>query len=133
MTSEQTLAALARQVHDFVAARQWCDGHNPKNLAMAISSEVGELCEIFRWLTPEESAGVRYDADMLEATKDEIGDVLILILSLCNSLGVNPSLAVENKLLKNERRYPVSSSLGTSTLRRPQPVTYRCIRCDESN
>jgi hypothetical protein len=48
---ERTLAVLTKQVHDFVAARQWCDGHNPKNLVMAISSEVGELCEILRWLS----------------------------------------------------------------------------------
>ena len=58
------LDVLADLVHKFVADREWCKGHNPKNLAMAIGVEVGELLEIFQWLSISESAGVRFDDEL---------------------------------------------------------------------
>ena len=48
------VAALKRAIRLFAAARSWDPYHTPKNLAMALASEVGELCEVFRWLTPED-------------------------------------------------------------------------------
>src|SRR5262249_30687107 len=50
------VAALKAGIRRFAAVRGWDPYHTPKNLAMALASEVGELCEVFRWLTPEESA-----------------------------------------------------------------------------
>jgi len=47
----------------FAAARDWDSYHTPKNLVMALSAEVGELTDLFQWLTPEESARVMDDAD----------------------------------------------------------------------
>jgi NTP pyrophosphatase (non-canonical NTP hydrolase) len=127
--SNPSLNSLADQVHEFVAAREWCDGHNPKNLAMAISVEAAELSQVFQWLTPEEAAGVRIDEELLTATTEEIGDVLILLLSLCNSLGVDPSAAIVDKLRKNERKYPLPYYKGRDSVRRPTAIPFTCKLC----
>ena len=49
------VAALKDGIRQFAADRGWDPYHTPKNLTMALASEVGELCDVFRWLTPEES------------------------------------------------------------------------------
>lgn len=128
--NDDELTELASKVHDFVAARKWCLGHNPKNLTMAVSVETGELCEIFQWLSPEEAAGVRDDPQLLESAAEEIGDVFILLLSLCNSLGLRPSEVIKRKIAKNELKYPVSDYYGKTSVRRPSCVEYACPVCD---
>ncbi len=49
------VAALKQAIRSFAADRDWDPYHTPKNLTLALASEVGELCEVFRWMTPEES------------------------------------------------------------------------------
>jgi NTP pyrophosphatase (non-canonical NTP hydrolase) len=49
------IEGLQRTLSEFAEARDWGQFHSPKNLSMALSAEVGELVEIFQWLTPQES------------------------------------------------------------------------------
>lgn len=126
---EEELQQLASEVHTFVAVREWCLGHNPKNLAMAISVEAGELSEIFQWLTPEEAAGVRDDPDLSESAAEEIGDVFILLLSLCNALSLRPAEVIRQKMAKNALKYPASEYTGKTSVRRPAGVEYTCPAC----
>ena len=62
-------AALAR----FARARRWEPYHSPKNLAMALTGEVGELVEIFQWLTEEESRSVAQDPQTAQAIRGDVG------------------------------------------------------------
>ena len=96
-------AALAR----FASARRWEPYHSPKNLAMALTGEVGELVEIFQWLTEEESRSVAQDPETAEAVRDELADVLIYLVELAATLGVDLNEAVNAKLVKNALKYPV--------------------------
>lgn len=57
------LEELAARLREFAAARDWEQFHTPKNLAMALAGEAGELLAEFQWLTPEESARVMDDAE----------------------------------------------------------------------
>ena len=95
-------AALAR----FASARRWEPYHSPKNLAMALTGEVGELVEIFQWLTEEESRSVAQAPQTAEAVRDELADVLIYLVELAAALGVDLNEAVNAKLVKNALKYP---------------------------
>lgn len=100
------LAALQRRLAEFAAARRWQPYHTPKNLAAALSVEASELLEIFQWLTPEESARVMADPGTAHRVRDEIADVLAYLLQLCEVLGVDPLTALEEKIDRNEQRFP---------------------------
>ena len=112
VTSESRLAALVQQVRRFAADREWDRFHSPKNLAMALIGEAGELVEQFQWLTEEQSADL--SAEKLALVEQEIGDVFIYLLQLCNRLGLDPVTAAERKLLLNARKYPVEKARGNA-------------------
>jgi NTP pyrophosphatase (non-canonical NTP hydrolase) len=105
-----TVGALKDAVGAFAAARKWEPFHTPKNLAMAVASEVGELVEPFRWLTGDESIAICGDEAKREAIADELADVVNLLLLFSLHSGIDVSTAVMAKLAKNERKYPVSGA-----------------------
>lgn len=106
-TSVETLKAAIRR---FAEARGWEPYHSPKNLTMALASEVGELCDIFRWLTPEESRAAPADANLRSAIADELADVANIVLLLSEQTGIDLSEAIRAKLVKNAIKYPAPAS-----------------------
>jgi len=98
---------LQRRLADFGRARGWGKYHTPKNLSAALSVEAGELVEIFQWLTPEESARVMETPETAHRVEDEVADVLAYLLQFCGVLGVDPLAALEAKIERNEKRFPV--------------------------
>jgi NTP pyrophosphatase (non-canonical NTP hydrolase) len=101
------VAALKDAIRRFAAARLWDPYHNPKNLTMALASEVGELCEVFRWLTPEESVAASADPKTRDAIADELADVANIVFLLSEHTGIDLSEAVGAKMVKNAIKYPV--------------------------
>jgi len=103
--SDRALTDLTKRVRDFAEARDWERYHTPKNLAMALAGEVGELLEIFQWLTPQQAAdvmgGVRADD-----VEDELADVVIYLVRLADVLDVDLIAAARAKLIRNEERFP---------------------------
>lgn len=93
-------------MRDFALARDWERYHTPKNLAMALAGEVGELVACFQWLTPEESARVMHDAGAATAIESELADVLQYLIRLADVLGVDLAEAVRAKMRLNETRFP---------------------------
>jgi NTP pyrophosphatase (non-canonical NTP hydrolase) len=106
------LDRLRERLREFAAARDWDQFHSPKNLAMALSAEAGELLEIFQWLTEEQSASLPAAAHA--AASDEIADVLLYLIRLCDRLGIDPIAAAERKLLANAEKYPADKARGHS-------------------
>lgn len=100
------VAALKEAIRRFAEARGWEPYHSPKNLVMALASEVGELCDLFRWLTPEESRAAVDDPVLRSAIADELADVANIVLLLSLHTGIDLSDAIEAKLLKNAIKYP---------------------------
>ncbi len=100
------VAGLERALTRFAEARGWQHYHSPKNLAMALTGEVGELVEIFQWLTEEQSRGVASDPATARAVRDELADVLIYLVRLAFVMGVDLDAAVRDKLASNAQRYP---------------------------
>ena len=107
--TDHDIRALTAKVRAFNELRDWSQFHDPKNLAMALASEVGELNALLRWVRNEDSdAAVR--GDLRDQLIAELGDVGILLLSLCDRAGVDLVTAIESKLRLNDERYPVDVS-----------------------
>jgi dCTP diphosphatase len=111
-TNLTELESLRGQLRDFAAARDWEQFHSPKNLAMALSVEAGELLEIFQWLTEEQSRNPA--PEVLVAAGDEVADVLLYLIRLCDQLGIDPIAAANRKFLANARKYPADKARGSS-------------------
>ncbi|MCR2747710.1 nucleotide pyrophosphohydrolase [Limnobacter parvus] len=102
--SKDTLTNIQNQLVEFSKARDWEKYHSPKNLSMALSVEVAELVEHFQWLTEEESRNI--NGQKLNEVKEEVADVLLYLLQICNQLNIDPVDAAKQKLLKNAVKYP---------------------------
>ncbi|MGH1491555.1 MAG: nucleotide pyrophosphohydrolase [Acidimicrobiales bacterium] len=90
----------------FIADRQWGQYHTPKNLAMALAGEAGELVAEFQWMTPQEATRSAMTAEQLAAIEAEMADVLIYLVVLADQLGTSLPQAVEEKMARNAIRFP---------------------------
>jgi len=108
-----SLETLRARIAAFAAERDWEQFHNPKNLAMALAAEAGELLEHFQWLTPAQAS------DLPAGTREEVAlecaDVLLYLLRLCDKLGIDLAAAADRKLALNAKKYPVEKSRGKMT------------------
>jgi len=107
-----TFPEISRAVAQFAADRDWDQFHSPKNLAMALSVEAGELLEHFQWLTEQESAEL--DDRRLELVAEEIADVQIYLIRLADRLGVDVLDAAASKIEKNNAKYPADRVRGSA-------------------
>ncbi|ASA76887.1 nucleotide pyrophosphohydrolase [Thermococcus sp. 5-4] len=98
---------LEERVVAFRDARNWAEYHTPKNLAISAAVELGELLEHFQWETDEEILEAVEDPAKKEAIADEIADVVIYLTLLAHELGIDLDEALERKLEKNGRKYPL--------------------------
>lgn len=105
---------LAAALEAFATERDWAQFHSPKNLVMALTGEVGELAEVFQWMTEEASKGAATDPRTAQSVKDELADVLLYLVRLSSVLGVDLDAAVRDKLISNSLKYPVEKARGSS-------------------
>jgi NTP pyrophosphatase (non-canonical NTP hydrolase) len=91
----------------FAEDRDWVQFHTPKNLAMALAAEAGELLEIFQWLTPAESSHLD-DGTVRSAVADELADILQYLIRLADVLDIQLNHALWEKLQRNADRFPSS-------------------------
>jgi len=107
------LVELRDKLRAFAREREWDRYHTPKNLAMALIVEAAELAEHFQWLTAEESQSLR-DGGKREEVRDELADVLIYLVELADTLGVDLAAAAHAKIEKNALKYPVDKARGNA-------------------
>ena len=98
----------------FAEERDWDQFHSPKNLVMALTSEVGELNELFQWLTEEESS-MKDDIGKVEEIRKEIADIFIYLLRLADKLDIDIEKAVREKIEINSKKYPIDLAKGNAT------------------
>jgi dCTP diphosphatase len=104
---------VTEQLVRFREERGWERFHTPKNLALGVAVEAGELLEHFQWL---DDAEVRdYVSRHREDVAEEIADVAIYLIQLADVLGISFADALAAKLRLNAERYPASLSRGTHT------------------
>lgn len=102
------LKQLQRRIIEFRDERDWRKFHNPKDLAISLSIEAGELLENFQWKSNEEAIESR-----LENIKDELADVVIYAFLLSDALEVDLEQVIFDKIKKNEEKYPIEKSFGS--------------------
>jgi len=108
MSLEELTAALRQ----FVAERDWQQFHDPKNLAMLVASEAGELVAEYRWVKGEAADAHSREPESRARIAAEIADVGIALVLLCDRIGLDLPQAMAEKLARNAERYPVARSRG---------------------
>ena len=100
------LKFLTEELIKFRDAREWGQFHNPKDLALAISIEAGELLEQFLWK----------DADQANEAKikEELADVLAFSFLLAHKYGFDVKEIVLDKIAQNNAKYPIEKSKGNA-------------------
>ncbi|MSR70898.1 nucleotide pyrophosphohydrolase [Candidatus Kaiserbacteria bacterium] len=104
---------LTKTIVAFRDTRDWKKFHNPKDVALSMVLEAGEVMEHFQWKSQKEID------EYIKTNKDDIGeelaDVLYWVLLLSNDLGIDIKAATERKIVKNGEKYPVEKSKGVAT------------------
>lgn len=106
---DTTVHELRELVERFVSERDWHQFHNPKNLAMSLGIETGELMEHFQWLTLSEAADVKNDPQKKHDAGEEIADCLAYILAIANAMELDLSQALAAKMVRNAEKYPIEN------------------------
>lgn len=109
------LESLKQRLREFARARDWEQFHAPKNLAMALIAEAGEVIEHFQWLTEDQSRGL--SAEQRRAVELELADVLLYLVRLADLLDVDLLAAAERKIALNETKYPAAEVRGRADKR----------------
>ena len=107
-----SIADLTARIRTFVAARDWEQFHNPKDMAVAIAAEAGELMQHFVWQQPDQVE--RRAVEKREEIASEIADVAILLFEMADLLGMKLGEVMEAKIERNEIRYPADKSRGNN-------------------
>lgn len=110
----QDLQELVAALRRFVSERDWAQFHDPKNLAMLIGSEAGELVAEYRWVESGQADAFSREPSARARIAAEVGDVGLGLLLLCDRIGLDLLEAMRAKLADNERKYPVATSRGRS-------------------
>jgi NTP pyrophosphatase (non-canonical NTP hydrolase) len=111
-TSAAALDDLVRELRAFVEAREWRQFHDPKNLAMLVASEAGELVAEYRWVRGDEADAHSRAPEARARIAAEIGDVGLGLLLMCDRIGLDFVEAMRAKRAANAERYPVAASRG---------------------
>ena len=103
------VAEIQRELQRFNTEREWSQYHSPRNLAMAVSVESGELLERFLWFIDGGNQALEKERQAIE---EEAADVLICLLNFCAISRIDLSAAVAKKIQKNAKNYPVDMARG---------------------
>ena len=114
MDEDRKIHELKEKIREFCEARDWDQFHNAKELAIALSIEASELLEIFRWKTSEEVAELFKNPAKTEDIEDEMADVLYFLVRISQLYDIDLSEALERKMDKNNKKYPVDKFKGSS-------------------
>ena len=106
-----TLEELKNKVKEFCEKRDWDQFHNPKELAIGISTEANELLQIFRFKSEEDMKKVM-GSDKRIDVEEELADVLHFVLRFAQMNNIDLSSAVSNKIEKNDKKYPAEKVKG---------------------
>src|SRR3989344_8240888 len=107
MTEMNDFDKIKEKIKQFNFERDWDKFHNPKDLLIALVSEVGELAECYRWLNQNELESVHANPEKKKKIEEEIADIMMYLIILSYKTNIDIFKAIEDKLEKNKLRYPV--------------------------
>jgi dCTP diphosphatase len=112
MIDYMNIKQIVEKLITFRKERDWEQFHNPKNVAISLSIEANELLEHFQWITLEQASDL--SPAKKEQVQDELADVAAYLLYLAHDLDINILEAIEKKLKKNAKKYPIEKARGNS-------------------
>lgn len=109
------LETYYQRLEEFARERDWEKFHSPKNLAMALSVECGELMEHFQWMTEAQSRELKSrDNEKKQQVSEELVDVFLYTLRICQQLDVDLPREIDKKMQKNAQKYPADLVRGSA-------------------
>lgn len=105
---------LAQALESFATERDWAQFHSPKNLVMALTGEVGELNELFQWLTEQQSKDLANNPEGKRRVAEELADVLFYLVRTASVMGIDLNQAAVEKLALNDQKYPADKVRGSN-------------------
>ena len=99
-------ADITNALLQFRNERDWEQFHNPKDLALAINVEAGELLELFLWKDAKDAS--------IEKVKEELADVFAFAFLMAEKYNLDVKEIVLEKIKKNVEKYPVDKAKGTA-------------------
>ncbi len=109
MDRKDKIKILQEKIKEFVIEREWSSYHTPKNLAISVVIEAGELLEHFQW---EDKKPEDFTKEEIKEISYEIADVFIYLLHLCDKLKIDIVDASMKKLEINKEKYPTKKYKG---------------------
>ena len=106
-------SALTAALREFRDARDWRQFHSLRNLIVSLNLEAAELLELTHWKSDAEVEALPADATTREALSDECADVLLYLLLVADTAGIDLAEAARAKLIKNAAKYPVETARGS--------------------
>lgn len=116
MDKKITIAQIIKKIDAFSKERNWEIYHNPKDLAESICIEAAELLQLFQWIKPKESEQFKKNPSKLKRIGEELADVTIYCLSMANTLKIDLTSAILDKLEENKKKYPADKYKGKAYL-----------------
>lgn len=105
--------ALTAALREFRDARDWRQFHTLRNLITSLNLEAAELLELTQWKSDAEIDALPADAKSGEALRDECADILLYLLLIADTAGIDLLAAARTKLLKNAAKYPIEKARGS--------------------
>lgn len=110
---DQKIDQLVGRIIAFRDARDWEQFHNPKDLAISLVLEAAEVMEHFQWKNKEEME--KHTVEHKQDIGEELADVLYWVLLMGHDMKIDVLAALEDKMTKNEAKYPVEKAMGKHT------------------
>jgi NTP pyrophosphatase (non-canonical NTP hydrolase) len=107
------LQALTAALLEFRDARDWRQFHSLRNLIVSLNLEAAELLELTQWKSDAEINALPGEPAAAEALGDECADILLYLLLIAESTGIDLVAAAHRKLIKNGEKYPVAKAYGS--------------------
>ena len=109
----KNIGEVTKKLIAFRDARDWKQFHNPKDLAISLSLEAGEVLEHFQWKSEKEIN--KYIKENKDDIGEELADVFNYLLLLAHDLKINIIEVAYKKIEKNKAKYPIEKSKGKHT------------------
>jgi NTP pyrophosphatase (non-canonical NTP hydrolase) len=109
---QQDIEKLMNMVKKFCEDRDWDQFHNPKDLAIGLSTESNELLDLFRFKTEQQMQEMMNDKNKREHISEELSDILFFLLRFSQLYEFDMENGLIDKIKKNETKYPLDKVKG---------------------
>jgi NTP pyrophosphatase (non-canonical NTP hydrolase) len=108
------IASMKKAVQEFCEARDWDQFHNPKDLAIGLSTESNELLDLFRFKDSEQMKEMMKNPTKREEISEELADIFFFLLRFSQMYGFDMEKGLQDKIRKNGEKYPVEKAKGSN-------------------